>query len=217
MARTTNNVKAWRSAMKPWMKAKRGASHDDCINKFGGESCIYASKLTPKAKKSGAMGTGAKPKTPSGSGAGQPRKKGRRNTHVSMYHALATGYRRAPGGWVKHRGVHRGEGNYDEALRIYNSKRRSVGAIAAGFLKPAKHLGVKVRSTPFAGGSASKSRGKKSARSKMLASARNEVPASGVYADAPMARAMAFVVKREHAWAIKRLQKANNKFSAKSF
>ena len=217
MAMRTNNVKAWRAAMKTWMKAKRGASHDDCINKFGGESCIYATKFTPKAKKTGAMGAGAKPKAPSGSGSGQPRKRRRRNTHVSMFHALATGYRKSAQGWVKHRGVHRGEGNYDEALRIYNSKRRSVGAIAAGFLKPAKHLGVKVKSTPFAGGSASKSKGKKSTRSKMLASAKNEVPASGVYAEAPMIKAMDFVVKREHAWAIKRLQKANNKFSARSF
>ena len=48
MARKTNNVKAWRAAMKTWMKAKRGASHDDGINKVGAESSVTAISYTKK-------------------------------------------------------------------------------------------------------------------------------------------------------------------------
>ena len=45
----------------------------------------------------------------------------------------------------------------------------------------------------------------------------NEVDGAGKVAYSPMNRAMEFVAMREHNWAINRLQKANNTFSAKAF
>jgi len=196
MARKTNNVKAWRAAMKTWMKAKRGASHDDCINKFGAESSVKAISYTKKTSM-GKLNTI------------DPAKGGKTKKQQVLF-ALAS-----------RDGVRRGTGGakimYPHVQKMFSRRKSSLGAIKAGFINPAKHLGARLKSAPFAGGSASRSKGRKSRGSKMLASARNEVNASGTYGATPMERAMAFVVQREHAWAIKRLQKANNKFSAKRF
>ena len=44
------NGKEWRTAMTNWVKAQRTKGHDECINKFAGESCFKAMMLTPKAR-----------------------------------------------------------------------------------------------------------------------------------------------------------------------
>ena len=182
--------------MKTWMKAKRGASHDDCINKFGAESSVKAISYTKKTSM-GKLNTI------------DPAKGGKTKKQKVLF-ALAG-----------KAGIKKGKGGakimYPHVQKMFSRRKSSLGSIKAGFINPAKHLGARLKSSPFAGGSASKSKGRKSTGSKMLATAKNEVNASGVYGDTPMERAMNFVVKREHAWAIKRLQKANNKFSARSF
>ena len=74
-----------------------------------------------------------------------------------------------------------------------------------------------MRARTFAGGSASKSRGKLSKTHKLEARAFNNVSASGKVAYQPMEKAKRHVIQTENDWAIKRLQRANNTFSAKKF
>jgi len=198
MAKATSNAKQWQSAMKAWMKAKRGASHDDCINKFGAESSVKAIAYTKKTSM-GKLNTI------------DPAKGGRTYKQRVLY-ALAA---RA--------GIKKGAGGArvmtPHVEKMFSERKSSLGAIKAGFIKPAKQLGARLTKSPFAGGSASRSRGFKSRSFRMRASALNEVNASGEddIGRKPMERAMNFVVQREHTWAIKRLQKANNTFSAKRF
>jgi len=184
--------------MKAWMKAKRGASHDDCINKFGAESCVKAISYTKK--------------TPMGRLNTIDPAKGGKTYKQRVLYALASnaGIRKGSGG-------NRTMTPYVE--RQFSKRKSSLGAVKAGFINPAKQLGARLKSSPFGGGSASKSRGHKSTGTKMKAIARNEVNASGEdkIGKKPMERAMNFVVQREHAWAIKRLQKANNTFSSRRF
>jgi len=209
-----SNAKEWKAAFTQYAKVKRNMTHREIINHFGGQACLWAVKFAPKARASKALGAAAKPKTPGG-----PRRK-RRNDHATMFHRLATGYRRGPGGWVNHRGVHKGEGNYREALRIYNSKRRSIGAIKAGFLKPAAMLGQKVRNRSVkieSGKSASKSWGKKSSLKQLKAEAFNNVAGSGVVGEKPMSQAMSKVIQLEMEYVRKKMQATDNKFSAKKF
>lgn len=244
----TDNFNEWDRAFKVWMKA-RGKSHDEVINDFGGSSCLFAAKFTPRARKTKFLGTAYKPKPPSRVTVLTPenRKKianavndmlaqkelvskaverikkgtGSRGRKKKFYHALATGLRRKKGGWNKYKGVVKGRGNYDEALRLWSSRRSSIGASAAGFLEPAKDFGkklttrrgVKVKS----GGSASKSFAIKSRAGNMKADSFNEVKDSAKVAGPAMRKAMVHVIRREGNLAIKKIQKTNNTFSAKPF
>ena len=215
-----SNAKEWKAAFTQYAKVKRNMTHREIINHFGGQACLWAVKFSPKARKSKAISDGNKPKKPSPTPTRSTAKRRRRNDNATLFHALATGYRRGPGGWVKHRGVHRGEGNYKEALRIYDSKRRSIGAIKAGFLKPAAMLGQKVRNRSVkleSGKSASRSWGKKSSLKQLKAEAFNNVAGSGVVGEAPMAQAMSKVIQLEMEYVRKKLQATDNKFSAKKF
>ena len=210
----SSNAKEWKAAFTQYAKVKRNKTHREIINHFGGQACLWAVKFTPKARASKALGAAAKPKVPGG-----PRRK-RRNEHAPLFHALATGYQRGTGGWVKHRGVHKGEGNYKEALRIYNSKRRSIGAIKAGFLKPAAMLGQKVRNRSIkleSGKSAARSWGKKSTLKQLKAEAFNNVAGSGVVGERPMSKAMSEVIRREMEYVRKKMQAEDKKFSAKKY
>jgi hypothetical protein len=194
--RIRTNAKQWQSAMKAWRKAKRGASHDDCINKFGSESCVKAISFTPKTKV-GKINTY------------DPAKGGKTKKQKLLF-ALAS-----------QKGIKKGSGGqqvmYPYVNKEFSKRKRSIGANKAGFIKPAIQLGANLRLKPYGGGSASESKGIKSKRFKMRAFSFNEVDGAGIVGHGPMRRAMDFVVKKEHAWAIKRLQKANNKFSAKTF
>ena len=210
----SSNAKEWKAAFTQYAKVKRNKTHREIINHFGGQACLWAVKFTPKARASKALGAAAKPKVPGG-----PRRK-RRNEHATLFHALATGYRRTPRGWAKHRGVHKGEGNYNKALRIYNSKRRSIGAIKAGFLKPAAMRGQKVRNRSVkleSGKSAARSWGKQSSLKKLNAEAFNNVAGSGVVGARPMSKAMSEVARREMEYVRKKMQAEDNKFSAKKY
>lgn len=194
--RTRTNAKQWQAAMKAWRKAKRGVSHDDCINKFGSESCLRAIAFTPKAR-IGKINTY------------DPAKGGKTKKQKLLF-ALAS-----------KAGIKKGSGGqqimYPYVQKLFNKRKQSLGANKAGFIEPAKDLGAKVRTSSYAGGSASRSKGIKSKRFKMKAISYNEVDGAGIVAYEPMNRAMDFVAKREHSWAIKRLQKTNNTFSAKAF
>ena len=145
----SSNAKEWKRAFTQYAKVKRNMTHREIINHFGSQACLWAVKFTPRARKTKALADRNKPKRPTPTptrSTTKRRRRTKRREDVTLFHALATGYRRTAHGWVKHRGVHKGEGNYDEALRIFNSKRRSIGVLAAGFLKPAAQLGAKVRS-----------------------------------------------------------------------
>lgn len=195
MAKATTNAKQWQAAMKTWLRAKRLATHDDCINHFAKQSCIKAMVKTPKARKgSWPLGATANPE------------KGGRTKKQKIFYALA-----AKGGAT------RGKGIKAAAMKIYTARRRGIGAIKAGFIKPAKELGAKLGARTFGRGSASRSRGYLSRRLKMKATAVNNVPGAGTVAYRPMEAAKAEVVRKEHQWAIRRLQKANNLFSAKKY
>tara|TARA_R100001129_G_scaffold182822_1_gene164014 strand:- start:772 stop:1362 length:591 start_codon:yes stop_codon:yes gene_type:complete len=187
------NKRQWQSAMNTWLKAKRGASHDDCINKFGSESCFTAMRYTPKARV--------------GKINAYDPKKGGRTFRQRLLFAMAA-----------KNGITKGGGKMTNYVnKVFNSRKRSIGAVKAGFIRPAMDLGKPMRIKPYSGGSASKSRGYKSKRFKMKAISFNEVDGAGEVAYQPMNRAMAFTIQREHNWAIRRLQKANNAFSAKRY
>lgn len=219
----SSNVKEWKAAFTQYAKVKRNKTHREIINHFGGQACLWAVKFSPKARKSKALSDKNKPKKPNPTPTRTPRK-GRRSLKqkedVNLFHRLATGYRRTLGGWAKHRGVHKGEGNYNEALRIYNSKRRSIGAIKAGFLKPAAMLGQKVRNRSVkleSGKSAARSWGKKSSLKQLKAEAFNNVAGSGAVGKKPMSSAMSEVIRREMEYVRKKMQAEDNKFSAKKY
>ncbi len=208
----TSNAREWAQAMKAWRKAKRGASHDDVVNHFGGQACAWAIRFTPKARKSKHLGDAAKPELLGGAlGERAPGVKRSRPTKMQqkMWHSLAN---------KTHK---RGQGNYYEALRIYSKRRRSIGFIKAGFLKPAAKLDPRFRAGRgvelLPGKSASRSFGTMAKRGNMRAKSFNNAAGSGEVAFLPMERAMAEVARREHEWAIRRLQKENNKFSARRF
>lgn len=191
-----SNADAWKAGMRAWLKAKRRASHDDCINKFGSESCFKAMQFTPK--------------TPRGKITVYNPNKGGKTYRQRLLYALAA-----------KRGIKKGKGG-EKIMRpyvdkIYKSRLKGIGVVKAGFIKPATQLGKKMAINPYSGGSASKSRGQKSVRFKMKAKSFNEVPGAGSVGYKPMDRAMAFVVQKEHNWAIKRLQKANNHYSTKAY
>jgi len=190
----TSNVKQWSKAMGAWMKASRGKSHADCINHFGKWSLINAMKKTPKAK----LG-----KFPFNQTANP--EKGGKTYKQKFYYAMAASAGVAP------------ENIKSVAIKMYRAKRRSSGAIKAGFIKPLQMLGGIPKSRAFAGGSASKSRGRRAKDKSLKAMSFNNVEASGSVAYFPMMAAMKETAVRQHTWAINRLQKANNKFSSKRY
>lgn len=182
---------------KQWLKAKRWASHDDCINNFAKKACLRAMKLTPK--------------TPPGKFSPHNPELKRNTRQKRLFYALAAGA-----------GIKKGSGGEEvlkpAAIGIYKKRKKSAGAIKAGFIECIKDLGFKnMRARTFAGGSASRSHGKQSKRHKLRATAFNNVAASADIAWQPMERAKRDVIQKEHDWAIKRLQRANNTFSARRF
>ena len=182
MVKARTNYTQWATMQKNWMKAKRWASHDDCINNFAKKACLKAMKLTPK--------------TPPGKfSPHNPELK--RNTRAKrLFYAIAAGA-----------GIKKGTGGEEvlkpAAISIYKRRVKSAGAIKAGFIECIKDLGFKnMRARTCAGGSASKSRGTLSSRTD---------------ARQPMESATRDVIQKEHDWAIKRLQRANNSFSSRKF
>tara|TARA_Y100001963_G_scaffold100069_1_gene137741 strand:+ start:1923 stop:2513 length:591 start_codon:yes stop_codon:yes gene_type:complete len=196
MVTAKTNYTQWAAMQKSWLKAKRWASHDDCINNFAKKACLRAMKLTPKTAKGKFS-----PHNP----------ELKRNTYKKrLFYAIAAGA-----------GIKKGtddEVMKPAAVSIYKKRVKRAGAIKAGFIECIKDLGFKsMRARTFAGGSASKSKGKLSRSHRLKATAFNNVSASGVIAYKPMERAKRHVIRAEHEWAIRRLQKANNTFSARKF
>jgi len=197
MVKAKTNYTKWATMQKNWLKAKRYASHDDCINNFAKKACLKAMKLTPKTTKGKFS-----PHNP----------ELKRNTRAKrLFYAIAAGA-----------GIKKGSGGEEvmkpAAIGIYKRRVKSAGAIKAGFIECIKDLGFKnMRARTFAGGSASKSKGKLSKAHNLKASAFNNVSASGKVARQPMEQAKRHVIQSEHEWAIKRLQRANNSFSARKF
>jgi len=197
MVGAKTNVTQWAAMQKQWLKAKRWASHDDCINNFAKKACLRAMKLTPK--------------TPPGKFSPHNPELKRNTRQKRLFYALAAGA-----------GIKKGSGGEEvlkpAAIGIYKKRKKSAGAIKAGFIECIKDLGFKnMRARTFAGGSASRSHGKQSKRHKLRATAFNNVAASADIAWQPMERAKREVIQKEHDWAIKRLQRANNTFSARKF
>ena len=197
MVKARTNVTKWSAMQKQWLQAKRWASHDDCINNFAKKACLQAMKLTKKTTKGKFS-----PHNP----------ELKRNTRENrLFYAIAAGA-----------GIKKGTGGEEvlkpAAISIYKRRVKSAGAIKAGFIECIKDLGFKnMRARTFAGGSASKSRGKLSRKHKLLATAFNNVAASGDIARQPMEQAKRHVIQKEHDWAVKRLQRANNSFSSRKF
>ena len=193
------NQRQWKEAMNKWYRVTRTASHDDVMNRFGGSACLFAVKLTPKARKSKYLGNAAKPVLGSS----------RKNKYKTIFHKIAT-----------KKGNPKGSGNYNAALKKYNKGRMSIGAIKAGFFKPARELGKQVRAkggvTIEPGKSASKSYGEKSISGKMRALAHNAVEGSGDFAEPYMIRAMDETSRTQLDFANRMIKKANAKFAAKT-
>ena len=195
------NQRQWKQAMDKWYKATRKASHDDVINHFGGSACLFAIKYTPKARKSKYLSNAAKPTL-------GPSKK---NKYKTIYHKIAT-----------KKGNPKGRGNYNFALKKYNSGRQAIGAFKAGFFKPARELGKTPRNKGGAsleyGKSASKSFGDKSIDGRMKAIAHNAVEGTGDNKDVQRAivKAMDDVSRTQLKWANNAIKKANNKFAVKN-
>jgi len=197
MVKARTNYKQWAGFQKAWLKAKRNASHDDCINNFAKKACLRAMKLTKKTAR------------------GRYNKhdpKAKRTTDASrVFFAL-----------MANAGVKKGSDGEEvmrpAAIDLYDKRVKSAGAIKAGFIECVRDLGFKnMKMRAYPGGSASRSRGKPSKNHKLRATAFNNVLGSGEVAFLPMEQAKRDVIKKEHEWAIKRLQRANNNFSAKAF
>ena len=188
--------------MNKYAKVKRQMDHDEICNHFGRQACLWAVKYTPKARKSGFLGEAARPKLK-----GVSAKRLRATGRASFFHALVSDTNP------------RGRGNYNKALETFNKRRRSIGANAAGFLKPAQQLGKTLKTRKavlIPGASASRSYGKKSKGGEMAAVAHNNVEGSGDVAYEPMARAMNEVSRRELEYANRQIQKTNDAFMVKS-
>lgn len=208
IGKTHLNHKQWVQSMNKYAKVKRQMDHDEICNHFGRQACLWAVKYTPKARKSKFLGEAARPKLK-----GVSAKRLRATGRASFFHALVS----KPHG--KHNAHPRGRGNYNQALKIFNDRRRSIGSNAAGFLKPAQQLGKTLRTRKavlIPGASASRSYGKKSKGGQMSAIAHNNVEGSGDVAYEPMARAMNEVSRRELDYANRQIEKTNKAFMVKS-
>jgi len=197
MVKARTNYTQWATMQKNWLKAKRWASHDDCINNYAKKASLKAMKLTPK--------------TPKGKFSQHNPELKRNSYKKRLFYAIAAGA-----------GVKKGTGGEEimkpAAISIYERRKKSAGAIKAGFIECIKDLGFKsMRARTFAGGSASKSKGNLSKKHKLKARAFNNVAGSGGVAYQPMEQAKRHVIQTENDWAIKRLQRANNTFSARKF
>ncbi len=196
-------------SMKQYAKVKRQMSHDEICNHFGRQACLWAVKYTPKASiRDEFLAVRSKPKLK-----GVTAKRLRATGRASFFHALVS----KPHG--SHNAHPRGQGNYNQALKIFNDRRRSIGANAAGFLKPAQQLGKTLRTRKavlIPGASASRSYGKKSQGGQMAAVAFNNVEGSGDVAYEPMVRAMNEVSRRELEYANRQIQKVNEQFMVKN-
>ena len=208
VARNRKEVRAFNEAMKKYSTVKRDMDHDEICNHFARQSCLWAVKYTPKARKSGFLGEAARPKL---KGVSEARK--RSTGRASFFHALVS---RKHGGHDAHP---RGQGNYNQALKVFNNRRRAIGAMAAGFLKPAQQLGKVLRTKKakiIPGASASRSYGVLSKGGQMRAVAHNNVDGSGEVCYEPMLRAMAEVSRREMDYANRQIEKRNKQFMVKS-
>ena len=197
MVKAKTNYTKWATMQKNWLKAKRYASHDDCINNFAKKACLKAMRLTLKTSKVKIS---------------QHNPELKRNTYKKrLFYAVCAGA-----------GIKKGTGGEEvmkpAAISIYERRKKSAGAIKAGFIECIKDLGFKnMRMKTLPGGSASKSKGKLSKKHRLRATAFNNVSASGSVAYQPMERAKRHVIQTENDWAVKRLQTANNTFSARKF
>jgi len=146
-------------------------------------------------------------------------KGGLKQYRAAIWHALASGLRRTPDNrWERYRGVYRGEGNYEEAKRIFARKQSRRGAMAAGFLVSARKLGLTKKGAkdaqPKPGGSASKStafQAKRGTGGKISASTTNRVEGSYEVAKDTMDRAISAIVVEKRTFALNRLQQVNDK------
>ena len=197
MVKAKTNFTQWATMQKNWLKAKRYASHDDCINNFAKKACLRAMKLTKRT-------------TINKYHKHDPRR--RRNTYASkLYFALRAdvGFKKGQGGEQIIRPA---------AIELFDRRVKGAGAIKAGFIEVIKDLGLKnMRARTYPGGSASKSWGKPSKKHKLKAVSFNNVNGSGKVARQPMESAKRDVIQKEPDWAIKRLQRANTTFSARKF
>tara|TARA_S200002703_G_scaffold110832_1_gene96410 strand:- start:1146 stop:1799 length:654 start_codon:yes stop_codon:yes gene_type:complete len=207
-AKNRREVRAFNASMKKYGSVKRDMSHDEVCNHFARQACLWAVKYTPRARKSGFLGEAARPKL---KGVSEARK--RATGRASFFHALVS---RKHGDHAAHP---RGQGNYNQALKIFNDRRRAIGAMAAGFLKPAQQLGKVLRTKKaklIPGASASRSYGTLSKGGQMRAVAHNNVDGSGEVCYEPMLRAMAEVSRREMDYANRQIEKINKQFMVKS-
>ena len=180
--------------MKTWMKRKRTGSYHDCINNYAQKATLRAIRHTPKARLTGYLGAPTDPK------------KGGKTKKQRFFYAKAS-----KGG--KRKGTGGNKVMLPAALKLWKRARSSTGAIKAGFIQPALDFGAKVRLRPFAGGSASRSKGQKSySGNKVKAQSFNAVEASGDIAYRPMLKALSEIIKEEDDWATGRLKKANKSF-----
>ncbi len=209
IGKTHLNHKQWVQSMNKYAKVKRQMDHDEICNHFGRQACLWAVKYTPKASvRDGYLAVRSRPKLK-----GVSAKRLRATGRASFFHALVS----KPHG--KHNAHPRGRGNYNQALKIFNDRRRSIGANAAGFLKPAQQLGKTLKTKKavlIPGASASRSYGKKSKGGEMAAVAHNNVKGSGDVAYEPMARAMNEVSRRELDYANRQIEKTNKAYMVKS-
>lgn len=202
MIRTRTNSREWASTLALYGRVRRNMSEPEIVNRAGGNACFRAVKETKKAK----LGTFPLNATT------DPEKGGRTYKQKFFYARAAQ------------RGVKKGAGIKAAATQERNRRRAARGAIAAGFLNPAKHLGRRVSSRVLRGGiepggTVSKSRGTKARGGlrRQVARAVNAVEGSGNVAAPAMQRAISHTVADMRSWAIRQLQKEANRFSARRF
>ncbi len=102
------------------------------------------------------------------------------------------------------------------AKRSWNKRRSARGAMAAGFLTSARRHGLKKRGNktaqPRSGGSASRSIGRMSGRRKNLrATSINAVEGSFEVARGTMDKAIRYVIRDAHDYALREIQKQNDR------
>lgn len=118
----------WKRAVEEYAKVSSIVLFEDIINKRAVNLGFHAGRFTPRAK----LG-----KWPLNRTAKPGVKRKRWNDRNNLFYRIAN-----------KAGTQRGKGIEEAALAIYNRRRSAKGAIAWGFIKPAKELALKTRQRP---------------------------------------------------------------------
>lgn len=204
MVKVTTNASDYKSTLRLYGRVRKMA-HVDVVNRFAMRvNFRLVNKDTDGGVRRAKLGM-----FPLNAAADPEKQKKNFKGRFFYANAAALGVKKGSGGTVRMRPA---------AKRLWSKRRSAKGAMAAGFLVSARKLGLKkkgaksVQAVP--NGSASKSVGKiAKGRKRIAAESVNAVEGSYEVGKRTMDKAIDYVIDDQRTWALKEIQKANDKAS----